>query len=145
MKVAVSAVNANNEIVQLILTPSDELLAEQARVVATCPNQLPFQELHVTLATSPFLHENLPLPAHPPHIELVDVASKVERDDKTSVYLRVSDASQKALEQYVHAIAAMVNLSLHDVERVFHVSLSNLTGAPRGSIAKVWNHIPTSV
>jgi hypothetical protein len=145
MKVAVSAVKANNEIVQLILTPSDELLAEQARVVATCPSQMPFEELHVTLASSPLLHENLPLPAPPSHIELVDAASKVEREDKTSVYLRVSDASQKQLEQYVQAIAAAVNLDLYDAERVFHVSLSNLTGASRGSIAKVWNHTPMPV
>lgn len=145
MKVAVSAINANNEIVQLILTPSDELLAEQARVVAACPNQLPFVELHITLASSTFLHENLPLPAYPSHIELVDVASKVSREDKTSVYLRVSDASQKALEEYVLAVAAMVNLNLYDAERVFHVSLSNLTGTSRGSIAKVWNHIPMPV
>lgn len=145
MKVAVSAVTANHEIVQLILAPSEELLAEQARVVAACPEQQPFAELHVTLAASEFLHANLPLPVHPTHIELVDIASKVSREDKTSVYLRVAEASQKELEQYVLDIAVMANLNLQDTERVFHVSLSNLTGTPRGSIAKVWNHIPVQV
>ena len=145
MKVCVSAVKANNEIVQLILMPSSELLAEQARVVSACPGQLPFEELHVTLASSASLHENLPLPAHPTHIELVDIATKVAREDKTSVYLRASDETQKQLQQYVQELGVQLGLALYDASRVFHVSLSNLTGASCGSIAKVWGHVPTLV
>lgn len=144
MKAAVSAVHDNGEIVQLLLTPSAEMLAEQSRVVSACVGQVPFPELHITLASSSA--SDKPLPTPPAYIEFVDVAERVGRTDKTSVYLRVTDASQAQLASYVAEIEVALGVTgLQNPARLFHASLSNLVGTPRGSIAKVWEHIPTPV
>jgi len=140
MKVRVLAIVANIEIVQLTLVPSDQLLAEQSRVVTACSGQLPFGELHVTLACSSPLSDSHTLPEPPTHIEFVDTAVMAAREDKSSTYLRVSDSSQEQLAHYVRELEGVLGVQLSEESRVFHVSLSNLTGAPRGSIAKVWDH-----
>jgi hypothetical protein len=144
MKAAVSAVHDNGEIVQLLLTPSAAMLAEQARVVAACIGQIPFSELHITLASS--AASDKPLPSPPAYIEFFEVAERVERSDKTSVYLRVSEASQAQLTQYVAKLEAALGVTgLQNPSRLFHASLSNLVGTPRGSIAKIWEHASTPV
>lgn len=144
MKVGVSAVHDNGEIVQLLLTPSVEMLAEQARVVAACDGQVPFSELHITLASSAASDKQLPPP--PAYIEFLETAERVGRADKTSVYLRVTDTSQAQLAKYVAEMEIALGVTgLQNPARLFHASLSNLVGTPRGSIAKVWEHTPTPV
>lgn len=144
MKAAVSAVHDNGEIVQLLLSPSAELLAEQARVVAACVGQIPFSELHITLAST--AGSSRPLPTPPAYIEFIEVAEQVARSDKTSVYLRVTDASQAELARYVAELETALGVTgLQNPSRLFHASLSNLAGTPRGSIAKIWEHVATPV
>lgn len=144
MKAAVSAVHDNGEIVQLLLIPSAELLVEQARAVAACVEQVPFAELHITLASS--TRSDKPLRAPPAHIEFVASAERVARSDKASVYLRVSDASHAVLAQYVAELERDLGVTgLRNPARVFHVSLSNRVGTPRGSIARIWDLKPFPV
>lgn len=144
MKADVSAVHDNGEIIQLLLSPSAALLAEQARVVEACDGQIPFSEMHITLAPSAAPGKRLPTP--PAYIEFFEVSECVSRSDKTSVYLRVSDASQAELVQYVAKLETALGVTgLLNPARLFHASLSNLVGTPRGSIAKVWEHVATPV
>ena len=140
MKVAVSAVHDNGEIIQLLLLPSQELLAEQSRVTAIRGEQLPVRELHVTLAsTSGYPDKQLPPP--PAFVEFLEGAEVASRSDKTSTYLRVSAASQAELQGYVATLEKALGVEgLQNPTRVFHVSLSNLVGTPRASIAKVWQN-----
>jgi hypothetical protein len=145
MKVVILAAHDNGEIVQLKLGLSPELLSEQQRVISRCAGQVAVDDLHITLATTVGGgFQDLPMP--PAWVELLDVSECIAREDKTSVFVRAGDASQAELQQYVVSLERALGVTgLQNPERVFHVSLSNLTGSPRGSIAKIWNHTSVTV
>lgn len=145
MKVAILAVHDNGDIVQLRLGPSPELLSEQSRVVSCCAGQVAFADLHITLASSVAgATKSLPLP--PAFVELCEVSEYIAREDKTSVFVRVSEASQAELSEFVAAMERELGATgMQNPERIFHVSLSNLVGTSRGSIAKIWNHTSKKV
>ena len=138
MKMQVISFEATGEILQLHLASSAGIFAEQSRVIGLIPDQKEVSELHVTLAyTSIRAGAGVSLPLT---IEVGGSAELVSREDKTSSFLRCTDASQVALVHYLVEIEKACGNSFYDPARVFHVSLTNQTGLPRGSIAKVWEY-----
>jgi hypothetical protein len=137
MKMQVISFEATGEILQLHLASSAGIFAEQSRVIGLIPDQKEVAELHVTLAYTSIRAGGVSLPLT---IEVCGSAELVSREDKTSSFLRCTDASQVALVRYLVEIEKACGNSFYDPARVFHVSLTNQTGLPRGSIAKVWEY-----
>jgi hypothetical protein len=143
MKVEVLGVQDNGEVLQLHLAPSDELVRLSTRSHGGKLLPIPITDLRITLSASCGAGVSLPTP--PDSVELSVIAELVARIDKASVFVRANDSSQQELADYVRQVEQAAGMRrLLDVRRIFHVSLSNLTGAPRGSIAKVWEHSPVS-
>lgn len=144
MKVQTTGVQDNGVSLLLMLSPSDEILAEQARIVSRIPRQHPIDQLHITLMPSP--HSNEPLPSPPPFVDFRKPANLVTHENKTSAYLNVTQASQLELARFVTEIEnALGALGIQNKERVFHVSLTNLVGLLGESVAHVWEHASTPV
>jgi hypothetical protein len=142
MEVATSIVRDNGSSILLMLDASEELTSQQAWVASVLPAQVPVKELHVTLMRS--ARKAIPFPAPPPFIELCKEAHLVTDGKKASVYLRVTDAFQSKLLRYVEQIeASLKDSGLRNEGRVFHVSLTNLIGLPKESVANVWEYPST--
>lgn len=146
MKIPTITLVADGGSILLLVAPTEELLAEQARVVATVPGQRPIRELHVTLMQSAGPNTSLPPVPLPTCIELNGQAKLVTHNKKTSVYLRLASKSQLELAQVVAALENALHISEpFSSQRIFHVSLTNLVGAPKESVARIWEHRSTSV
>lgn len=144
IRVQTSSIKNGGSSILLMVMPSDELLAEQARVVATVPGQVPVGELHITLMRSAPFNKDLPSP--PAFVDLCKEARLVSREHKTSVYLPVTQESQQELERYAQALEQALNTTgLYNQDRLFHVSLTNLVGLPNESVANVWEVASQSV
>jgi hypothetical protein len=138
MRVSTSGIVDNGSSVLLMLQPSQALLFKQEWLVAIHPQQVPVTELHVTLMRrSP--PSGAPFPAPPAFVEFANDAFLVTEGNKTSVFLRATESSQAELAAYVKRIEEVTKTpGLRNNERVFHVSLTNLVGLPRQSVANVW-------
>lgn len=139
MRVPTSAVRDNGSSILLMLEPSEELLAEQSRIASIVPGQVPVRELHVTLL--PSAHSDKSLPPPPPFIDLHKSAYLVKDQNKTSVYLRVTETSQSELARYAATLEETFSAQgLLDKKRIFHVSLTNRSGKPDESVARIREH-----
>lgn len=124
MKLKVKDIVDNGEIVSLILEMPARIALLQDMVINSHEGQHPIEDLHVTLCASG--KEMLP---PPPFIYLDGEVYMVEREDKTSTYMKLSPYSVDNLSYYTCG-----------TDRVLHVSITNLTGEARSSIAKVWDY-----
>jgi hypothetical protein len=136
MRFAISRVSGDGKVVKLELQAPERLAALQQRIADLLPLQRPIAGLHVTLGHA---DTTGPFPDPPDAVETLDVPEAVTEGTEASVYLRLTDASAQAVADYVRrAAAALGRPGLVEHDRVFHVSVTNLTGEPGASVAEVW-------
>jgi len=126
----------------LMIEPSPIVISEAEALQATLPEeaiQLPKEKLHVTLIhqsiLKPFQEQmkNIELPTPPPII-LDDEVWERESLDKKSWAVRL--VNQDEMREYVGKIMELLGSPNPDPEpeRVFHISLANLSGNPQDSV-----------
>jgi hypothetical protein len=126
MEVNVGGFEDNGEIIQLLLEPNDSILAIQQTINDLYPDQIPINDLHVTLCESGRSILGIAIPWS---IRVIDEVYRVSREDKTSFFMKLSKKDSEILKPYTES-----------TDRVLHISITNLTGEPRSSIARVWEY-----
>lgn len=98
------------------------------------------KDLHVTLIHQSILKpfkkvaKKLSLPV-PPNVDLKSEIHRIDRTDRTSWIVLVEN--QKAMQDYVNSIMVSIGGDPDPEDRVFHVTLANLTGNPFQSVGDV--------
>ena len=126
----------------LKIEPSHIVVSELEALQAMLPEEairLPEKALHVTLIHQSILKpfrkqiKNMELPMPPPVI-LDDEVWERESLDKKSWAVRL--ANQNEMREYVQEVMELLDSqnTNPEPERVFHVSLANLTGNPQDSV-----------
>jgi hypothetical protein len=136
----------NGEYLSLVIQNNVYLFLLQKWIVENHPGHVTLNDLHITLGVSPNRNHTNPVPSFHGMIELCREIKVVTREDKSSSYIEVTDACKNDLLKYITDIENTCfdgERCVFDPARVFHISLTNLTGEPRGSIARVWEHTPT--
>ena len=136
MHFAVDRAAGDGKVVKLELEPPERLAALQERIADLLPRQRPVTALHVTLGHADAIG---PFPDPPDSVETLDVPEAVVAGAEASAHLRLTDASAQAVADYVRrAAAALERPGLVEGDRVFHVSVTNLTGEPDASVGEAW-------
>ena len=137
MKLTTASLDDNGHSLVLTVRANEQLLRLQARVCAQVLGQTPVQELHITLGSATQLPGRLPPP--PAEVQLLPEAWLVSEAGKSSVYLKLDAASQAGLAAYVQALQpSSGSQGLFEADRIFHLSLTNRTGLPGDSVARIW-------
>jgi len=126
----------------LKLKPNPEIMAQAKAIMLELPSEavlLPDKALHITLAHQSVLKKYRPLlkkltlPPEPEVILAPDYEVKVDEGGRKAWVVRVEN--QEDLRSYVNEVMGMVKGPANpEPERVFHMTLANLTGDAGDSV-----------